>query len=115
MQKLAKYGLIIMALMMMMAACTQDNSSENSGNNSTNTSTGVVGRWATSAGVVVEFGSDGVLYGEHGDAYGEYRGNNVEGEVTHYLLNKSYYYTVSGNNMTWTEKGTNNKEYFTRQ
>ena len=94
MQKIAKYVLVIMTLMMILGSCAQGNSSDNSGNTPTNSSTGIVGRWATSEGVVVEFGSDGILYGEHGDAYGEYRGNNAEGEINHYLLNKSYYYTI---------------------
>ena len=116
MQKLAKYGLVIMAIMMMMAACTQDNSSDNSGNNSNNTSTGVVGRWKAPDGFEIEFRS-GKLYDGNFEC-GTYYGNDIEGELTWIEGNNAmeFTYKISGNNMTWTEVAEPHaKEYFTRQ
>ena len=117
MKKIVKYVLVIMVSIMMLGACSQENTSDNLSNNSNSSSTGVVGKWETPDGCVMEFKS-GNIY-ENNSVCGTYYGNDIEGELSLFLGNGKeieFYYTVSGNNMTWTEKEEPHaKEYLTRK
>ncbi|MBR3732574.1 MAG: hypothetical protein IKQ61_13740 [Spirochaetales bacterium] len=104
-------SIIMVMIIMILTACAQGNTADN---NSTNTQTGVVGKWKTSSGFIVEF-KNAQIYLEDGSSYGEYIGNDVEGEL---IAGKgtysSYTYVINGNSMTWTNKNNGDKQYYTR-
>jgi hypothetical protein len=104
---------IIMVLMMMLGACTQETTSDNSGNTSGSTATGVVGKWRNTDGFWLEFTNNGGIYYQDGSLYGNYNGNDVEGELV--VENGVFFsYKISGNSMTWTHAESGEKDYFTR-
>ena len=115
MKKIIKYLVVIMALIMILGACTQENTDNN---NSNNAQTGVVGKWKTAGGIVYDFASNGDI-STSGNYYvsGSWYGNDIEGEIG--LKTSSgnwddFYYTIQGNNMTITNTDSGVKEYLTR-
>ena len=104
--------IIVVMIMMMLAACAQENTSD-SGESA---KTGIVGKWKTTNGTwICEFKSDGTLSYQDGTT-GEWLGNDVSGELRIFGTDTTYwYYQVSGNNMTMTNKEYDmDRIYFTR-
>ena len=104
-------SIIMVMIMLILAACTQENTS----NNNDSPQTGVLGKWEnTDDGLVIEFKNDGCLYKEDGPKLGEWTGN--DNEVTVMISGNQFFnYTISGNNMTWIFHDNNNmRDYYTR-
>ena len=110
--------IIVVMIMMMLAACAQENTSD-SGESA---KTGIVGKWKdTSDGSIWEFKSNGTadIPGTN-VSRGEWTGNDEAGRVVMYLKDSGgsvgYLYTVSGNNLTLTSEdyGAMYKLNFTR-